>query len=110
MIQSNLEIAKQVATKMENASDSIQDATNKSINTADQTTLDVNRTAQDMNKNAIQLAELFHEAFQQTIQDIHSAAAEFERIDQELNQSINQLSPMIESTNDINTYLRAKNR
>jgi type VII secretion effector (TIGR04197 family) len=91
MIRSNLETTEQIATKMGNASDSIQRAANKKITKAQQTTLAVNGKAQEANEEAIKLARLFNGAFQQTIRNIHSAAKEFERTDQELQNKFEQL-------------------
>ena len=44
------------------------------------------------------------------IQDIQSTAAEFERTDNEISQSMDNLIPSIDFSKDFNTYNKAKNR
>ncbi|WP_164217375.1 TIGR04197 family type VII secretion effector [Virgibacillus sp. YIM 98842] len=89
MIQSNLGNAEHIATLMGQASDAIERATQKSLNTADKTTLTVNERAQTANQQAVDLSQAFNQAFQQTIQNIQSAAEEFERTDSQLQQMFN---------------------
>lgn len=110
MIQSNYESVEEIATKMEKASDSIRGATIKSISVAEKTTLNVNESSRDTNKKAINLMESFHEEFNRMIQDIQSTAAEFERTDNEISQSMDNLIPSIDFSKDFNTYNKAKNR
>ncbi|ABS21323.1 MULTISPECIES: TIGR04197 family type VII secretion effector [Bacillus cereus group] len=71
--QSNFQTAKQIATQMGNAGDTIQNATNHSIKKATRTTLSVNSKAQEAN--------------QQAVNNIHSVAQEFERMDHELHNT-----------------------
>lgn len=108
MIQSNIQSAQQIATRMGSASDAIQTATGKPINKDERTTLVVNKEAQDINQQARQLAQLFHQAFQQTIQNIQSAAKEFERMDKELGDNCNLWQSIKDSYNDGVTYRKAK--
>lgn len=110
MIQSNYESVEEIATKMEKASDSIRGATIKSISAAEKTTLNVNESSLDTNKKAINLMESFHEEFNRMIQDIQSTAAEFERTDNEISQSMDNLIPSIDFSKDFNTYNKAKYR
>src|SRR5699024_5264213 len=100
----------EIATKMEKASDSIRGATIKSISVAEKTTLNVNESSRDTNKKAINLMESFHEEFNRMIQDIQSTAAEFERTDNEISQSIDNQIGCNGFCKDINTYKKAKNR
>ncbi|MGP2420788.1 TIGR04197 family type VII secretion effector [Bacillus sp. FH] len=79
--QSNLHRATQLATKMRNASDRMQSATSRSINKATRTTLSVNFKAQEANQQNLQITKQFCVAFQQTIDNIHSVANEFEEMD-----------------------------
>ncbi|WP_342762073.1 TIGR04197 family type VII secretion effector [Bacillus sp. BR3(2024)] len=82
--QSNFQTAEQIATQMRNASDTIQSAINRSITKANRTTLNVNSKAQEANQQALDLTKQFFAAFQQTVDNIHSVANEFERMDNEL--------------------------
>ncbi|WP_106496545.1 TIGR04197 family type VII secretion effector [Lentibacillus sp. Marseille-P4043] len=77
MIQINFLTADQIATRMGNASDAIQQATDKTISKDERTTLTVNQKAQDINQQAKELAQQL--TFQQTIQNIQLVAEEFER-------------------------------
>ncbi|MDC2866501.1 TIGR04197 family type VII secretion effector [Bacillus sp. BP-3] len=82
--QSNLQTAQQIATQMGNAADTIQSATNRSIIKASRTTLSVNAKAQEANQQALELTKQFYSAFQQAVNNIHSVAQDFERMDNEL--------------------------
>ncbi|MEK4579762.1 MULTISPECIES: TIGR04197 family type VII secretion effector [Bacillus] len=82
--QSNLQTATQIATKMRSASDRIQSATSHSITKATRTTLSVNSKAQEANQQVLDLTKQFSVAFQQAVDNIHSVANEFERMDKEL--------------------------
>ncbi|MFV1455958.1 TIGR04197 family type VII secretion effector [Bacillus mycoides] len=82
--QSNLQTATQIATKMGSASDRIQSATSRSITKATRTTLSVNSKAQEASQQALDLTKQFSVAFQQAVDNIHSVANEFERMDKEL--------------------------
>ncbi|WP_426952530.1 TIGR04197 family type VII secretion effector [Bacillus mycoides] len=82
--QSNFQTAEQIATQMRNASDTIQSAINPSITKANRTTLTVNSKAQEANQQALYLTKQFCAAFQQAVDNIHSVANEFERMDNEL--------------------------
>ncbi|ANC22881.1 creatininase (plasmid) [Bacillus cereus] len=82
--QSNFQTAEQIATQMRNASDTIQSAINRSITKANRTTLTVNSKAQEANQQALDLTKQFCAAFQQVVDNIHSVANEFERMDNEL--------------------------
>ena len=108
MIQSNLQTAQEIATQMRKASDSIQSAMNKPLSTDDQTTLTVNEQCQEANQQALKLTNLFNKAFQKTIQNIHSAAEEFERKDYEIQVEINQSLNITNYIDDMNTYQKAK--
>src|SRR5699024_9363277 len=110
MIQSNYESVEEIATKMEKASDSIRGATIKSISITEKTTLNVNKSSRDTNKNAINLMESFHDDFNRMIQAIHSTPYEFERTDNDISQSMDNLIPSIDFSKDFNTYNKAKNR
>ncbi|HHT7155663.1 TIGR04197 family type VII secretion effector (plasmid) [Bacillus thuringiensis] len=83
-LQSNFQTAEQIATQMRNASDTIQSAINLSITKANRTTLTVNSKAQEANQQALDLTKKFCAAFQQAVDNIHSVANEFERMDNEL--------------------------
>ncbi|HDR3344295.1 TPA: TIGR04197 family type VII secretion effector [Bacillus cereus] len=78
--QSNFQSATQIATQMRAASDTIQSATNRSIKKATRTTLSDNSKAQEANQQ-------FSTAFQQAVDNIHSVAKEFERMDHELHNT-----------------------
>lgn len=109
MIQSNIHSAEQIATQMGRASDAIQKATSNTIRKAELTTLTVNKKAQDTNQQAMELAKLFNQAFQQTIQNIQSAAKEFEQMDKELGDYFNDVWEFLtEPINDADTYKKAK--
>ncbi|MBG9597244.1 MULTISPECIES: TIGR04197 family type VII secretion effector [Bacillus] len=82
--QSNLQTATQIATKMGSASDRIQSATSRSITKATRTTLSVNSKAQEASQQVLDLTKQFSVAFQQAVDNIHSVANEFERMDKEL--------------------------
>ncbi|WP_144467139.1 TIGR04197 family type VII secretion effector [Bacillus toyonensis] len=82
--QSNFQSAQQIATQMRAASDTIQSATNRSIKKATRTTLSVNSKAQEVNQQVLDLTKQFSTAFQQVVDNIHSVAKEFERMDHEL--------------------------
>ncbi|WP_420489011.1 TIGR04197 family type VII secretion effector [Neobacillus vireti] len=111
MIQSNIQSAQQIATRMGSASDAIQRATGTPIKKDERTTLIVNMKAQEINQQAMQLAQLFNQSFQQTIQNIQSAAKEFERTDKELENNFHQWSPFSynEKIKDSETKFKAKN-
>ncbi|MEQ3595400.1 TIGR04197 family type VII secretion effector [Bacillus albus] len=85
--QSNIQTAKQIATSMKNASDTIQSATNLSITKASRTTLSVNAQTQKTNQQMLDLTRQFCGTFQQAVDNIHSAAKEFERMDNELQKT-----------------------
>ncbi|SFC32313.1 type VII secretion effector, SACOL2603 family [Bacillus sp. 491mf] len=85
--QSNFQTAEQIATQMGTASDTIQSATNKSITKAERTTLSINAKAQEANQQAFDLTKQFYSAFQQGVNDIHSVAQDFERMDNELQKN-----------------------
>ncbi|ENQ3108403.1 TIGR04197 family type VII secretion effector [Bacillus cereus] len=85
--QSNFQTAEQIATQMGTASDAIQSATNKSITKAERTTLSINAKAQEANQQAFDLTKQFYSAFQQGVNDIHSVAQDFERMDNELQKN-----------------------
>ncbi|PEA56054.1 TIGR04197 family type VII secretion effector [Bacillus pseudomycoides] len=82
--QSNFQTAGQIATQMGSAADTIQSATNRSITKSSRTTLSVNSKAQEANQQALDLTTQFYSAFQQAVNNIHSVAQEFERMDNEL--------------------------
>ncbi|TCJ83890.1 UNVERIFIED_ORG: type VII secretion effector (TIGR04197 family) [Bacillus cereus] len=82
--QSNFQTATQIATQMKNASDTIQSATNRSITKASRTSLSVNAQAQEANQQMLDLTRQFCGAFQQAIDNIHLVAKDFERMDNEL--------------------------
>ncbi|MGG1345084.1 TIGR04197 family type VII secretion effector [Bacillus toyonensis] len=85
--QSNLQAAQQIATQMRAASDTIQSATNRSLKKATRTTLSVNSKAQEVNQQVLDLTKQFSTAFQQAVDNIHSVAKEFERMDHELHNN-----------------------
>lgn len=85
--QSNFQTAKQIATSMKNASDTIQSTTNLSITKASRTTLSVNAQLQKTNQQMLDLTRQFCGTFQQAVDNIHSAAKEFERMDNELQKT-----------------------
>ncbi|KPU55309.1 TIGR04197 family type VII secretion effector [Bacillus wiedmannii] len=86
--QSNLQTATQIATKMGSASDRIQSATTRSITKATRTTLSVNFKSQEANQQVLDLAKQFSAAFQQAVDNIHSVSNEFERMDNELHNTL----------------------
>ncbi|WP_114556448.1 TIGR04197 family type VII secretion effector [Bacillus sp. PF5] len=85
--QSNFQTAQQIATQMRTASNIIQSATNRSITKATRTTLSVNFKAQEANQQMLDLTKQFSAAFQQEVDNIHSVAQEFERMDNELHNT-----------------------
>ncbi|EEL19793.1 TIGR04197 family type VII secretion effector [Bacillus toyonensis] len=85
--QSNLQTATQIATQMRKASDTIQSASNRSITKATGTTLTINSKAQEANQQALDLTQQFWTAFQREVDNIHSVAKEFERMDHELHNT-----------------------
>ncbi|MFF1990697.1 TIGR04197 family type VII secretion effector [Bacillus mycoides] len=85
--QSNFQTATQIATKMGSASDRIQSATTRSITKATRTTLSVNSKAQEANQQMLDFTKQFSTAFQQAVDNIHSVAQEFERMDNELHNT-----------------------
>ncbi|MGG0216629.1 TIGR04197 family type VII secretion effector [Bacillus mycoides] len=85
--QSNFQTATQIATKMGSASDRIQSATTRSIKKATRTTLSVNSKAQEANQQMLDFTKQFSTAFQQAVDNIHSVAQEFERMDNELHNT-----------------------
>jgi type VII secretion effector (TIGR04197 family) len=85
--QSNFQTAQQIATQMRTASNIIQSATNRSITKARRTTLSVNSKAQEANQQMLDFTKQFSTAFQQAIDNIHSVAQEFERMDNELHNT-----------------------
>ncbi|MGG0726908.1 TIGR04197 family type VII secretion effector [Bacillus paramycoides] len=82
--QSNFQSAQQIATQMRAASDTIQSATNRSITKATRTTLSVNSKAQEVNQQVLDLTKQFSVTFQQAVDNILLVANEFERMDNEL--------------------------
>ena len=82
--QSNFQTAQQIATQMRTASNIIQSATNRSITKATRTTLSVNSKAQEANQQMLDFTKQFSTAFQQAVDNIHSVAKEFERMDHKL--------------------------
>lgn len=109
MIQSSSVTAKKIATGMENAADSIQQATDKTISKAMKTTLRVNQDAQWANEEMLGLARLFNESLRKTIQNIQLVAEEFERTDEKLAGELNKLDQMPNFLDDMYTYNKAKN-
>ncbi|HCX49002.1 MAG TPA: TIGR04197 family type VII secretion effector [Bacillus sp. (in: Bacteria)] len=85
--QSNFQTAQQIATQMRTASNIIQSATNRSITKTTRTTLSVNSKAQEANQQMLDFTKQFSTAFQQAIDNIHSVAQEFERMDNELHNT-----------------------
>ena len=85
--QSNFQTARQIATQMRTASDTIQSATNRPITKATRTTLSVNSKAQEANQQMLDFTTQFSTAFQQAVDNIHSVAQEFERMDNELHNT-----------------------
>lgn len=84
--QSNFQTAQQIATQMRTASNIIQSATNRSITKATRTTLSVNFKAQEANQQMLDLTKQFSVS-QQAVDNIHSVAQEFERMDNELHNT-----------------------
>ncbi|MEN1936106.1 TIGR04197 family type VII secretion effector [Paenibacillus sp. 102] len=85
--QSNFQAAQQITTQMRNALDTIQSAKNKSIKKSTHTTLSVNSHAQEAHQQMLDLTKQFFAAFQQAVDNIHSVAKEFERMDNELHNT-----------------------
>lgn len=108
MFISSFANAKQIATKMQNASDAITNATSTTILKATNTTVTVNTKAQEANEEAIQLARLFNQSFQTTIQNIQSVASDFERLDEDLGNGFAGPFFISEYMNDFKTYNNAK--
>lgn len=98
MIQSNKQIAEDIANKMGYASDSVSSAANKTYTKATGTTLTVNEKAQSANDELLKLTKQYNEAFLKTIEQLHSVVSEFERTDMELNNAIHKLLPFGFST------------
>lgn len=80
--------AEEVATEMGLAVDEIDQAKGMSIAKAEKTTLTVNEQAQIGNDELITIATLLSTSFRGAMDNIHSAAKEFERTDMELAASI----------------------
>ncbi|MCR6111556.1 TIGR04197 family type VII secretion effector [Bacillus sp. A301a_S52] len=109
MILSNLQTAENTATKMGQASNSINRATSKKFSSDDMSTLEVNSKAQEANQQLLKLAKLFNDSFQITIQNIQATAEEFQRKDNEINLGITQSLPLTNYLKDRITYNKAKN-
>ncbi|MDA2385775.1 TIGR04197 family type VII secretion effector [Bacillus cereus] len=77
----------QIATSMKNASNTNQSTTNRSITKASRTTLSVNAQAQKINQQMLDLTRKLCGNFQQAVNNIHSAAKGFERMDNELQKT-----------------------
>ncbi|GLO67431.1 creatininase [Oceanobacillus kimchii] len=108
MFISSFASAEEIATKMQNASDAISNATNKTILKATNTTVSVNTKAQEANEEAVQLAQLFNQSFRTTIQNIQSVASDFERLDDDLGNGFAGPFFINEYINDLKTYNNAK--
>ncbi|CAG9611991.1 hypothetical protein BACCIP111899_01163 [Bacillus rhizoplanae] len=106
--QSNFQTAEQIATQMGTAADTIQSATNRSITKSERTTLSVNSKAQEANQQTLDLTKQFYAAFQQGVNNIHSVAQEFERMDNELQKNFNGSPFMKDPLADMTTYANAK--
>lgn len=109
MIKSSLQTAEEIATNMGRASDSIQQATHTTLSIDSQTTLTVNSKAQESNQQALDLASQYNEAFLKAIQNIQSAAEEFQRKDDEMKVEIGQSLNIPNYIEDMRTYQKAKN-
>lgn len=107
-IQSNFQKAEQIATQMGTASDAVQSATNKAITKSERTTLSVNAKAQEANQQALDLTKQFYMAFQQGVNNIHSVAQEFVRIDNELQKNFSQSPFMKAPLVDMTIYANEK--
>ncbi|WP_257142573.1 TIGR04197 family type VII secretion effector [Bacillus cereus] len=76
-----------MATSMKNVSNTNQITTNRSITKASRITLSVNAQAQKINQQMLDLTRKLCGNFQQAVDNIHSAAKEFERMDNELQKT-----------------------
>ncbi len=85
--QSNFQTVSQIATSMKNTSNTNQSTTDRSITKASRTTPSVNAQAQETNQQMLNLIRQFYGTFQQAVNNIHSAAMEFERMDNELQKT-----------------------
>ncbi|PEU06221.1 TIGR04197 family type VII secretion effector [Bacillus cereus] len=72
---------------MKNVSNTNQITTNRSITKASRITLSVNAQAQKINQQMLDLTRKLCGNFQQAVDNIHSAAKEFERMDNELQKT-----------------------
>lgn len=73
--------------RLKNTSNTNQSTTDRSITKASRTTLSVNAQAQETNQQMLNLIRQFYGTFQQAVDNIHSAAKEFERMDNELQKT-----------------------
>ena|SRR5699024_357235 len=94
MIQNKDESVEEIVIKLE--SNLIQSSRNQSITISDQTAPNVNEAAQETMK-ATELIEIFYRKIQRDIQDIQTTA--FERTDNALDLSINNLAPALKNLN-----------
>ncbi|MDG2794545.1 TIGR04197 family type VII secretion effector, partial [Vibrio parahaemolyticus] len=62
-------------------------ATNRPITKGTRTTLSVNSRAQEAKQQMLDFTKQFSTAFQQAVDNIHSVAKEFERMDHELHNT-----------------------
>lgn len=109
MLFINFLTASDIATQMYYASKLIEISYNKSISFDNRTTLVVNSKAQKANKQMIELAKQFNEAFQIAFKNIQSAAEEFQQKDHEIAAKILQSTRISEYLKDLKTYTEAKN-
>lgn len=94
MIKIHYSSAEQVATKMENAADQLEQSIQKVLSTAEKTNLQVNTDAQYTNDEAGNVAKQFHQHFVETLSTIQSVAVDFKRVDEEISQSVEIPGPI----------------
>ncbi len=75
------------------SSDSIEHAAGKTCQKATKTTLLVNLEAQLAHEELIRLTQDFNEAFRKTMEQLQTVVSEFERTDEELQGTMNELLP-----------------
>lgn len=109
VIQSSMQSAQDVATKMGQAGDAVQQVASMNVTKSGKTTLTVNEQAQKANDELVTIAELISTCFEEAIDNIHSVAKEFERTDVELDSSINELLEHTDGLDKSRAYERAKN-
>ncbi len=83
-VKSSIDVAEIVTSEMHNALDALQKASQKKIEEAEETTLEVNEQAITANHQVIKLSEDFVQTFEKGIERIMSLAEKFEEQDKQM--------------------------